>query len=77
MVSKNTEIIISEIAKKLDRAESLATKCDNHIIDTISDINVLLERNKQFIFGIDREILTSDTERIKNIFINDCRCNIV
>lgn len=63
-----------EILEKEDKAEKQVNKCDQHIIDTMIEIDRLLEKNKQFEGMREYDVLKEDADIIKRDFIKECIC---
>lgn len=65
---------LPDIHRKLDRAEKLTLECNPHMINIMSDIDILLEQNKKFKGAREYTVVNQDTIDIKADFINNCDC---
>lgn len=64
----------SDILEKEEKAEKQVNKCDSHIIDTMIEVDRLLEKNKEFKGMREYDVLIEDADIIKRDFIKECVC---
>lgn len=63
-----------DILEKEEKAEKQVNKCNSHVIDTMIEIDRLLEKNKEFKGMRDYDVLIEDADIIKRDFIKECIC---
>ena len=66
--------VMNDIRMKWENAERLVINCDPSSIYSLSEIDVLLERHKEYKHGKEWRILSEDQEIIKKEFIVNCIC---
>lgn len=66
--------VINEIRQKWEKAEKLVIDCDPKSVYTLSEIDVLLEKYKEYQHGREWRVLSEDQEIIKKEFAVSCVC---
>ena len=74
MLDQAYERTMEDIRKKWESAERLVLNCDPKSVYTLSEIDVLLERYKEYKYGKQWEVLSEDQEIIKKEFVANCAC---
>ena len=68
------ERAINNTRKKWENAERLVTDCDPKSVYALSEVDVLLERYKEYEHGRQWQVLLEDQESIKKEFADACTC---
>lgn len=71
---KEHERAINNTRKKWENAERLVTNCDPKSVYALSEVDVLLERYKEYEHGRQWQVLLEDQESIKKEFVATCTC---
>ncbi len=66
--------IMNDIRKKWEKAEKLVINCDPKSIYTLSEIDILLEKYKEYQHGREWRVLSEDQDIIKKEFTVTCVC---
>ncbi len=66
--------VINDIRKKWEKAEQLVINCDPKSIYTLSEVDLLLEKYKEYKYGREMHVLSEDQEIIKKEFVINCTC---
>jgi hypothetical protein len=66
--------IMNTIRKKWEQAERLVINCDPKSVYTLSEVDSLLEKNKEYKHGREWQVLLEDQEIIKKEFTVNCIC---
>ena len=66
--------VMDDIRNKWEKAEQLAINCDPKSIFALSEVDVLLERYKEYKHGKEWRVLSKDQEIIKKEFATSCTC---
>lgn len=74
MTQLDQDKIIIDIRKKLNDAEKVSKTCDNSLILAISEIDSELSRYPYMLQIPSYFSLMTDSKRIKQDFINNCKC---
>lgn len=63
-----------EAQKKLDKIERYTSNCDPRLLGAVSDIDVFLDRNKQFKTSREYSLIMTDSNIVKSNIMTSCIC---
>jgi hypothetical protein len=66
--------VINEIRQKWEKAERSVIDCDPKSVYTLSEVDVLLEKYKEYQHGREWRVLSEDQEITKKEFAVTCIC---
>lgn len=66
--------VINDIRNKWKKAERLVIDCDPKSVYALSDVDILLERYKEYQYGREWRVLSEDQEIMKKEFVVTCVC---
>ena len=66
--------IMNDIRMKWEKAEKLVSDCDPKSVYALSEVDVLLEKYKEYQHGREWRVLSEDQEIIKKEFTITCMC---
>lgn len=65
---------MDDIRKKWEKAEQSVVDCNPKSVFDLSEVDVLLERYKEYKYGKEWRVLSEDQEIMKKEFAVDCIC---
>ena len=71
---EDQERAINSTRKKWENAERLVIDCDPKSVYALSEVDILLERYKEYEHGRQWKVLLEDQESIKKEFATTCTC---
>ena len=66
--------VMNDIRKKWENAEQLVINCHPKSVHALSEVDVLLERYKEYKHGKEWRVLSEDQEIMKKEFVTTCIC---
>ena len=66
--------VMNDIRKKWEKAEQLVINCDPKSVYALSEVDMLLEKYKEYQHGREWRVLSEDQEIIKKEFAVSCVC---